>query len=207
MGSNFGDLDNDGYLDFYLGTGYPDYRSIMPNVMYRNQSGKRFTDVSMAGGFSHLQKATALSLRIWTTMVIRIFSNRWEVRTQATGTATSSMKIRDSTITGLRLHSWVSAQTDQPSVRVSRSISSKTMCGARSTNTSTAVVPSAPTRCGRPLAGQSLKNREARDFLANHRLTQTFHDVPFDQFIQIVEGAARYTPLQLKKLTLSKNSK
>ena len=37
-------------------------------------------------------------------------------------------------------------------------------------------------------------------------LTQTFHDVPFDQFIQIVEGEARYTSLQLKKLTLSKNS-
>ena len=34
MGSNFGDLDNDGFLDFYLGTGYPDYESLMPNVMY-----------------------------------------------------------------------------------------------------------------------------------------------------------------------------
>ena len=56
MGSNFGDLDNDGYLDFYLGTGYPDYENIMPNVMYRNQRGLRFADVSVAGGFSHLQK-------------------------------------------------------------------------------------------------------------------------------------------------------
>ena len=29
MGSNFGDLNND--CDFYLGTGNPDYASVMPN--------------------------------------------------------------------------------------------------------------------------------------------------------------------------------
>src|SRR5678815_220462 len=29
MGSNYGDLDNDGYLDFYLGTGYPYYEGLM----------------------------------------------------------------------------------------------------------------------------------------------------------------------------------
>ena len=56
MGSNFGDLDNDGYLDFYLGTGYPRVQNVMPNVMYHNQRGKRFADVSTAGGFAHLQK-------------------------------------------------------------------------------------------------------------------------------------------------------
>jgi hypothetical protein len=36
-------------------------------------------------------------------------------------------------------------------------------------------------------------------------LTQTFRDVPFDQFIRIVEGEAQITPLKLKKLTFSKN--
>jgi predicted DCC family thiol-disulfide oxidoreductase YuxK len=56
MGSNFGDLDNDGYLDFYLGTGYPRLQNLMPNVMYRNRRGKGFADVSTAGGFAHLQK-------------------------------------------------------------------------------------------------------------------------------------------------------
>ena len=32
MGANFGDLDNDGWLDFYVGTGNPDLRSIIPTV-------------------------------------------------------------------------------------------------------------------------------------------------------------------------------
>ena len=56
MGANFGDLDNDGWLDFYLGTGYPEYEALMPNVMYRNRRGRGFADVSTAGGFAHLQK-------------------------------------------------------------------------------------------------------------------------------------------------------
>ena len=56
MGCNFGDLDNDGFLDFYLGTGYPAYDALMPNVMYHNQAGKRFADITWNGGFGHLQK-------------------------------------------------------------------------------------------------------------------------------------------------------
>lgn len=56
MGCNYGDLDNDGFLDFYLGTGYPGYDGLMPNVMYRNQAGKGFQDVTFSGGFGHLQK-------------------------------------------------------------------------------------------------------------------------------------------------------
>ena len=56
MGCNFGDLDNDGFLDFYLGTGDPGLDSIMPNLMFHNLGGKRFEDVSVPGGFAHLQK-------------------------------------------------------------------------------------------------------------------------------------------------------
>ena len=56
MGSNFGDLNNDGYLDFYLGTGDPSLASIVPNLMFLNQGGQRFEDVTIPGGFGHLQK-------------------------------------------------------------------------------------------------------------------------------------------------------
>ncbi|MEE3257593.1 MAG: CRTAC1 family protein [Candidatus Latescibacterota bacterium] len=56
MGCNFGDLDNDGWLDFYAGTGDPDYRSLMPNRMFRNAGGQLFQDVTTSGGFGHLQK-------------------------------------------------------------------------------------------------------------------------------------------------------
>jgi hypothetical protein len=59
MGSNFGDLDNDGWLDFYLGTGNPDLRSVIPNRMFRGVEGKRFEEVTFEGGFGHLQKGHA----------------------------------------------------------------------------------------------------------------------------------------------------
>ena len=60
MGSNFGDLNNDGLLDFYLATGSPAIEALQPNLMYLNQ-GDRFVDVSISGGFSHLQKGHAIS--------------------------------------------------------------------------------------------------------------------------------------------------
>jgi hypothetical protein len=59
MGTNFGDLDNDGWLDVYVGTGNPDLRSVIPNRMFRNVEGKRFEEVTLPGGFGHLQKGHA----------------------------------------------------------------------------------------------------------------------------------------------------
>ncbi len=56
MGCNFGDLDNDGYLDSYIGTGDPGLASLMPNRMFRNAAGQFFQDVTTSGGFGHLQK-------------------------------------------------------------------------------------------------------------------------------------------------------
>jgi hypothetical protein len=56
MGANFGDVDNDGYVDFYLGTGAPSYTALMPNFMFRNRDGKRFADVTASTGTGHLQK-------------------------------------------------------------------------------------------------------------------------------------------------------
>ncbi|GJM36249.1 MAG: hypothetical protein DHS20C18_52500 [Saprospiraceae bacterium] len=60
MGSNFGDLDNDGYLDFYIGTGTPSFSALVPNRMFRNVEGKRFEEVTMSG-FGHLQKGHGIS--------------------------------------------------------------------------------------------------------------------------------------------------
>jgi hypothetical protein len=61
MGANFGDLDNDGYLDFYFGTGNPRFSALVPNRMFRNDGGRAFQDVTTSGGFGHLQKGHGIA--------------------------------------------------------------------------------------------------------------------------------------------------
>jgi hypothetical protein len=61
MGANFGDIDNDGFLDVYIGTGAPDLATLMPNRMFRNAGGRVFQDVTTAGGFGHLQKGHGIA--------------------------------------------------------------------------------------------------------------------------------------------------
>lgn len=61
MGSNFGDIDNDGFLDMYLGTGNPLYQSLVPNRMFRNVGGKKFVDVTTTARVGHLQKGHGVS--------------------------------------------------------------------------------------------------------------------------------------------------
>ncbi len=61
MGSNYGDLDNDGWLDFYLGTGDPFLGTLIPNRLFRNDAGRRFQDVTTSAGVGHLQKGHGVS--------------------------------------------------------------------------------------------------------------------------------------------------
>jgi hypothetical protein len=65
MGSNFGDFDNDGYLDFYLGTGDPMLSTLVPNRMFKNVGGKRFAEISGSSGTGHLQKGHAVACGDW----------------------------------------------------------------------------------------------------------------------------------------------
>ncbi len=61
MGSNYGDLDSDGWLDIYLGTGNPELSTLLPNRAFRNVDGRFFQDVTTSAGFGHLQKGHGVS--------------------------------------------------------------------------------------------------------------------------------------------------
>ena len=62
MGSNYGDIDNDGFLDMYLGTGNPDYKSLAPNRLFRNMGNGKFVDVTVSGRVGNLQKGHAVAI-------------------------------------------------------------------------------------------------------------------------------------------------
>ncbi len=61
MGANFGDLDNDGWQDIYLGTGEPSFQSLLPNRLFRNNAAQSFQDITTSSGLGHLQKGHAIA--------------------------------------------------------------------------------------------------------------------------------------------------
>jgi hypothetical protein len=65
MGANFGDIDNDGYLDAYFGTGWMSYSGLVPNVLLKNVQGRRFEDVTDSSRTGHLQKGHGISFADW----------------------------------------------------------------------------------------------------------------------------------------------
>jgi hypothetical protein len=65
MGSNFGDFDNDGFLDFYLGTGEPSFATLIPNRMFKNIAGGRFAEITGSSGTGHLQKGHGVACGDW----------------------------------------------------------------------------------------------------------------------------------------------
>jgi hypothetical protein len=65
MSSNYADFDNDGWLDFYLGTGDPALATLVPNRMFRSLQGKSFADISASSGTGNLQKGHGIACGDW----------------------------------------------------------------------------------------------------------------------------------------------
>jgi FG-GAP-like repeat/ASPIC and UnbV len=61
---NCGDIDNDGFLDLYLGTGWMNLSGLVPDLMFAN-AGDRFLDVTESTGTGHLQKGHGVSFADW----------------------------------------------------------------------------------------------------------------------------------------------
>ena len=205
MGSNFGDLDNDGYLDFYLGTGYPDFKNIMPGVMYRNRAGTGFADVSYAGGFAHIQKGHGV--------VFADFDNDGDADIfeqmggSFPGDQYSNVLYENP---GFGNH-WLTVKL--VGVRSNRSaIGARIRVEVIENGVPRSIykhVNSGGSFGANPLRqtiglGTASKIEVLEIFWPTTNLTQTFDDVPMDSVIQLVEGEPEYTPLTVKKLRLGR---
>ena len=206
MGANFGDLDNDGYLDFYLGTGYPDYEALMTSVMYWNRGGNGFSDVTYAGGFGNLQKGHGVAFadldndgdqdiyeqmggfyrgdQAFNTLYENPgFGNQW-IAVDLVGVRSNRSAI------GARIH--VQVVEDGKSRSIFRHVNSGGSFGAN------------PLRQTIGLSKASRIERLDITWPATG-LQQTFRDVPMNQFIEITEGrdVLRKMPLKTFKMGAS----
>ncbi len=56
MAAQFGDIDNDGWLDIYLGNGGPPMDTYEPNILLRNTGQGTFVDITASAGVGNLGK-------------------------------------------------------------------------------------------------------------------------------------------------------
>jgi len=61
MGAGFGDVDNDGFLDIYLGMGNPSFGGMLPHTLLRNDAGKSFVDITASSGTGELHKGHGIA--------------------------------------------------------------------------------------------------------------------------------------------------
>jgi len=200
MGANFGDLDNDGYLDFYLGTGDPSYGTIVPNLMFLNRAGQRFADISVAGGFAQLQKGHAVAfadldndgdLDVFEKMGGAYpgdgfsdalyknpgMGNNWILVGRQSNRSAIGARIR------------VQLEENGKTRSIYRHVNSGGSFGANPLRQTVGL--------GKARGAQLLEI-----FWPRTGKTQTLADLPAGQFIQIVEGEKGYTKLSLKRLML-----
>ena len=61
MAANFGDADNDGWLDMYLGMGNPSFATLLPHELLLNNGGKTFVSATAASGTGELHKGHGIA--------------------------------------------------------------------------------------------------------------------------------------------------
>ncbi len=207
MGANFGDLDHDGYPDFYLGTGYPDYEALIPNVMYRNRGGERFDDVTYQGGFGHLQKGHGIAFADLDAdgnqeVIAQMggtyegdrfrdaifqnpgFGNHW-IKIKLVGTESNRSAI------GARIHVIITENGQKRSIY--KHVNSGGSFGANPLSQSLGL-------------GQASKINRLEVYWPTTGMTQTFSSVPMDQTIQVTEGQSHFRVLERSQFDHSSSS-
>ncbi len=193
MGSNFGDFDGDGFLDFYLATGTPNYSMLVPNRMFKNIGGKRFADITTSSGTGHLQKGHGVACGDWD----RNGSIDLFVQMGGTGPGDRARSLLFQN-PGSR-HHWLT-------VRLIGKKSNRAAIGARLKATLSSGqsvyrhVSSGSSFGANPLQqtvglGMADKIATLEVYWPTSGTTQHFHDVTVDQAIEVTEFDKSYRPL------------
>ncbi|HEY3177087.1 MAG TPA: CRTAC1 family protein [Candidatus Polarisedimenticolia bacterium] len=201
MGANFGDIDNDGYLDIYLGTGDPDYRSLVPNIMLRNDGGKRFQDVTTSGGFGHLQKGHGIAFADFD------HDGDEDIYHQlggfVPGDKFGNVLFMNPGHGGHQLSlKLVGVQSNRAGIGARIKVVVQTPTGTREIHRAVGSVSSFG---GSPLLRQEIGLGDATRIVElliwwpKSGLRQTLRDVPIDSFVEVTEGSSEIKRLPLKR--------
>jgi len=203
MGANFGDLDNDGWLDVYLGTGDVPYEALLPNRMFRNNQGKVFQDVTTSGDFGHLQKGHAVAFGdIDNDGDEDVFE---EMGGAASGDIYPSVLYENP---GHGNH-WITVElegvkTNRAAFGARVSVTVKTAKGVRHIYRTVGYGSSFG---GNPVrqhigVGKAQRIAEVEVTWPTSKLVQTFRDLPVDHAYHLREGAGALAPVEYKKFHL-----
>jgi hypothetical protein len=204
MGANFGDVDNDGFLDIYLGTGSAEYASLVPNVLLRNKAGATFVDISASSGTGELHKTHGISFAD--------LENRGhqDIVVEMGGAVPSDAHpIRVFRNPGNANH-WINIKLR--GVKTNRSgIDAKVKVVVENKNHTEQAfyrqVGSGGSWGASPLAqeiglGKAKRIKAIEIYWPVSKTTQTLKDVPMDQFIEIEESKPQYTKRELASYRL-----
>jgi hypothetical protein len=201
MGSNFLDLDNDGFLDIYLGTGNPSLSMLVPNRLFKNVGGKRFTDVTTSSGTGHLQKGHAVACGDWDRDGnVDIFE---QLGGAVPGDRFRSVLFQNP---GNRGNHWIEVKlVGKKSNRPGIGARIKVTVPGEAPNTFYRHVTSGSSFGANPLqqhigVGKASKIATLELSWPTSRTTQVFHDVAVDQAIEITEFDKDYRRLEWKRL-------
>ena len=203
MGSNFADIDNDGFLDVFLATGRPPYSMLIPDLMFKNIDGRRFEDITTSSGTGHLQKGHSVSFADWDDDGdLDLFV---EVGGQTPGDKVHNLLFQNPG----NNHHWIKLRL--VGVKTNRgAIGAKIRADFQSKDGRTRsihrTVGNNSSFGGNSLV-QSMGLRDASRVAEltvcwpTSRTTQTFRDVAADQIIEITEGAATYRVVGITEQT------
>lgn len=203
MGSNFGDFDNDGYLDMYLGTGDPQFSTLVPNRMFKNISGRRFAEITASSGTGSLQKGHGVACGDWDRDGDSdIFIDM--------GGAVNGDKYHNILFQnpGSSNHSLTVKLTGQKSNRAAIGARIKIVTKGDAPQTFYRHVSSGSSFGANPLQqtiglGSATGIAVLEVYWPTSDTTQSFHDVAMDQAIAITEFVDQYQPLNWSPIPFS----
>jgi hypothetical protein len=206
MGSNFGDLDNDGFLDMYLGTGRPPYMYLDPNVMFKNVGGTRFEDVTTSTGTGHLQKGHGIAFADWDR------DGDADVFLESGGATPGDMASNLLFQNPGHGNHWLNVRligvtTNRSALGARIHLQVREDDGSRSLRSLHRVVTSGSSFGGNPLATTiGLGRARGIATLTVHwpasKTEQVFHDIPMDRAIEISEAETSYRTLDWAPIPL-----